>query len=42
MMKWTDLSNSESVLKAGGGEVELPGVRCKELPDAVYMFKSSF
>ena len=42
MMQWTNLSNSESVLKAGGGEFELPGIRCKEHPDAVCMYKPSF
>lgn len=42
MMQWTNLSNSKSVLKAGGEEVELPGIRCREHPDAVCMYKPSF
>lgn len=42
MIQWTVLSNSESVLKAGGGEVELPGVKCKELADVVCMYKPNF
>lgn len=42
MMQWTDLSNSESVLKAGGGEAELPGVKCKGLADVVCTYKPSF